>query len=337
MGFETGAGEFMQLGSYNAAQLRRSVYAWAGRTAANTPGLISGGLLSSTDMQLTAGVSGLVVNTSVGECLIGGTEATSQGGYHGFLSSQNSTTLATANASNPRIDLICATCGDAQYTLPSGGTSGALTIQGVTGTPTAGATLSNLSGAPALPASSLLLGYVLVPAAATGLSNANIANKAASVQSQIVVPGQLIGKQIYSPGTLATYSPASNTSLQALDQTNLTVSFAAPSSGAVTVRLIGTIFLPTNTGANYSWALFSHGTSTQMGYSYLACDMAGMSSVGTLGSCVTGDLEITGLTPGTVYQVDWAHGGNTSAVLRAANGTGVLSNSGPATMKIYAA
>lgn len=178
MGFETGAGEFMQAGSYSAAQLRRSVYAWAARTSANTPGLISGGLLSQADMQLSNAVSGLVVNTSVGECLIPGTEATSQGGYHAFLSSTNSTTLATANGSNPRIDLICATSADGQYTIPSGGSSGFVTIHAVTGTPTSGATLSNLSGAPALPGSSLLLGYVLIPAAATNLTSGDIANKA---------------------------------------------------------------------------------------------------------------------------------------------------------------
>lgn len=181
MGFETGAGEFMQAGSYSAAQLRRSVFAWAARTSANTPGLISGGLLSASDMQLSAASSGLVVYTSVGECLIPGTEATSQGGYHGFLSSQNSTTLATANPTNPRIDLLCATSADGQYTIPSGGTSGFVTIQAVTGTPTAGATLSNLSGVGTLPGSSLLLGYVLVPAGATSLTNADILNVALDV------------------------------------------------------------------------------------------------------------------------------------------------------------
>ena len=184
-GFETGAGEFMQSGSYSAPQLRRSVFGWAARATstvgsavANTPGAIAGGLFSTADMQLTAAASGLVVYTSTGECLIPGQEAANQGGYHAFLSSQNSTTLATANGTNPRIDIICATCGDSSYTLPSGGTSGQVTIQAVTGTPTAGATLTNLSGAPSLPLSSLLLGYVLVPASATNITNANIANKA---------------------------------------------------------------------------------------------------------------------------------------------------------------
>lgn len=178
MGFETGAGEFMQAGSYSAAQLRRSVFAWAARTSANIEGEIVGGLLSATDMQLSAAGSGLVVNTSTGACLIPGTEATSQGGYHAFLSSTNSTKLATADATNPRVDLLCATSADAQYTTPPGGTSGFVTIQAVTGIPTAGANLTNLSGAPSLPGSSLLLGYVLVPAGATSLSSGDIANKA---------------------------------------------------------------------------------------------------------------------------------------------------------------
>lgn len=178
MGFESGAGAFMQGGSYSAAQMRRAAFAWAARTSANQEGTIAGGLLSATDMQLSAAASGLVVNTSVGACIIGGSEASNQGGYHAFLSSTNSTTLATANATNPRVDIICATVGDPDYTLPSGATSGQVTIQAVTGTPTSGASLSNLSGVGTLPGSSLLLGYVLVPAAATSLTSGDIANKA---------------------------------------------------------------------------------------------------------------------------------------------------------------
>lgn len=170
--------------TYPAEQTRRAMFAWAARTAANSPGIIAGGLLSPTDMQLSAASSGLVVNISVGECLIGGTEGGVQGGYYARNASTSSVTLATANATNPRIDAVVGMVGDAGYTLPSGSTSGQVTLVGVTGTPTSGATLSNLSGAPAVPASSLLLGYVLVPAAATSLTSADIANVATVVWQQ---------------------------------------------------------------------------------------------------------------------------------------------------------
>lgn len=326
MGFETGAGEFMQLGSYNAAQLRRSVYMWAARTAANTPGLISGGLLSSTDMQLTAGVSGLVVNTSVGECLIGGSEATSQGGYHGFLSSQNSTTLATANASNPRIDLICATCGDASYSLPSGGTSGALTIQGVTGTPTAGATLSNLSGAPALPASSLLLGYVLVPAAATNLTSIDILNVAAVVQAGVYVPGMLLGKTINT--TSGNFGI--NTSALTAFGSPAQVTFVAPPSKAVTVQLSGTISVGSATGAGkqVQWAVFSGGS--QIGpYVYALGTSVASTATALVNSLQT--IDVTGLTAGSSYTFAWAGFATDSNLFMAINSTT------PGVMKVYAA
>lgn len=164
--------------TYPAEQTRRAMFAWAARTAANSPGIIAGGLLSPTDMQLSAAPSGLVVNISVGECLIGGTEGGVQGAYYARNASTSSVTLATANATNPRIDAVVGMVGDAGYTLPSGSTSGQVTLVGVTGTPTAGATLSNLNGAPAIPASSLLLGYVLVPAAALNLVSGDIANEA---------------------------------------------------------------------------------------------------------------------------------------------------------------
>jgi hypothetical protein len=48
----------------------------------------------------------------------------------------------------------------------------------LTGTPTTGATLSNLSGAPSPPTSSLALGYVLVPTSAVNIVSADILNVA---------------------------------------------------------------------------------------------------------------------------------------------------------------
>lgn len=173
-----------QAGSFGAEQTRRAVFAQWARTGANTPGILLGGLLSTADCQIAAPVSGMSVNVSSGEVIVGGTEGGTQGGYYGYVSSTTNLTISTANPSNPRIDTVCATVADAAYTIPTGGTSGAITLQVVTGTPTSGATLSNLNGKATLPGSSLLLGYVLVPASATNIISADIANVAAAAQLQ---------------------------------------------------------------------------------------------------------------------------------------------------------
>ena len=201
-----------QAGSFNAEQTRRAVFAAYARTAANNPGIVAGGLLSTADLQLSAPVSGMSVNVSAGECIIGGSEGGAQGGYYARGTSQTNLAIAASNPSNPRIDTVCATSADAQYTIPTGGTSGQWTLQVVTGTPTSGATLGNLNGAATLPLSSLLLGYVLVPANATNIITADIANVAGVVP--LNVPGREWSyTQITSPVNITDTSEGTATAL----------------------------------------------------------------------------------------------------------------------------
>lgn len=177
-----------QNGSYSAEQSRRAVFAAFAR-AANSPGILAGGLLSTTDMQLSAPGSGMSVNVSTGEAIVPGTEGGSQGGYYVRNVSQTNLVISTANATNPRIDTVCCTIADSGYTEPSGVSGDAAVLKVVTGTPTSGATLTNLSGKATLPASSLLLGYALVPAGATNIITADLANKSAVVGLQAGVIG----------------------------------------------------------------------------------------------------------------------------------------------------
>jgi hypothetical protein len=182
-----------QSGGYTAEQSRRAIFAAYARTAANSPGIIAGGLLSTADLQLTAPGSGMSVNVSTGECIIGGSEGGAQGGYYARGTSTTNLSIAAANATNPRIDTVCATISDAGYTEPTGGSGNQWTPQVVTGTATATASLANLLGAAALPLSSLLLGYVLVPATAVNIITADIANKATVVNPQIQGAPQIQG------------------------------------------------------------------------------------------------------------------------------------------------
>lgn len=76
-------------------------------------------------------------------------------------SADSGATLAAADGTNPRVDLVVAD-----------NTSGA--VSKVDGTATAGANLTNKTGAPAVPAGKTKLAYTLLAAGATAITNANI-------------------------------------------------------------------------------------------------------------------------------------------------------------------
>lgn len=156
--------------------------------------LSTGGVINAGDLLVSVG-SGLSVNVAVGQVLIPGTSSTTQGLYFGQNMSTTNLTLATANGTNPRIDMICATVQDSAYA----GANDLWELQAVTGTPTSGATLSNLSGAPALPVSSLLIAYVLVPANAVSLTSGDLLDE--RIRAQQNSP---IGQLFTSSGTYLT-------------------------------------------------------------------------------------------------------------------------------------
>jgi hypothetical protein len=83
-------------------------------------------------------------------------------------------TIATADATNPRIDQVILEIQDNVHDA-SGGNLARTRI--LTGTPTAGATLTNRNGAAALPGSALLLADVLVDAAVGSIVNAKIRDR----------------------------------------------------------------------------------------------------------------------------------------------------------------
>lgn len=175
--------------SYGAEITRRAIGSLLARGSG--VGTISGGLVNASDMQISAG-GGMSVNVSTGECWVPGSSGATQGGYYGRVSSSTNLPIAASNPTNPRIDSVSATVTDAAY----GQASDTFAVQVNTGTPTAGATLSNLSGAPTLPASSLLLGYVLVPAGSSSVSSGSLSNTAMQISLgsvHVVATGQVYG------------------------------------------------------------------------------------------------------------------------------------------------
>jgi hypothetical protein len=138
----------LEAGSHDADLLRQL---W-GDTY--TPGVMAADHLEVTEQATPA----LGVTVAAGRAIVAGDEASSQGVYSVSSDDDVDVALATADATNDRIDLIVARVLDSFY-------SGALDeweLQAVTGTPAA------TPSAPAAPSNSEILAAVLVPADAGG-------------------------------------------------------------------------------------------------------------------------------------------------------------------------
>jgi hypothetical protein len=150
----------------------------------STIGSFAGGIVATGDLQVSAVTGELKVSVAAGEAFVAQTQGSSGGAYYvrspGAVNSQTAeqVTVAAANATNPRVDLVVVRVKDSTY---SGSVNSAV-LETVTGTATAGATLANRTGAPAAPATSLVLAYVLVPAKATSVVSGNIENVAKVAQ-----------------------------------------------------------------------------------------------------------------------------------------------------------
>ena len=124
---------------------------------------------------------GLSVVVDSGWAAIVGTTQSNMGTYVTYNDASVVLSLNTANPTNPRIDLICATVNDAYYT----GALNNVVIQAIAGTP-AGSPV-----APALPANSITLATVAVGAGATSILNANITDTRVLVTTNIPEVGDI--------------------------------------------------------------------------------------------------------------------------------------------------
>lgn len=143
-----------------------------------TPGRVSGATPQNT-LQVTAPGGTWVLNIAKGCAHIQGTDDDAQGMYGIVQDAATTLTLGThAPVTNPRVDAIVVQYNDSYYT----GRSPADTFSFVqaVGTETVGANLTNLTGAPgksggpALPASCLVLAYILVLTTDTGVQSGNV-------------------------------------------------------------------------------------------------------------------------------------------------------------------
>lgn len=114
----------------------------------------------------------LEVWADLAPALVRGDAVTDQGLY--YVAPHSATVVldvATPDATDPRVDRVVLEVLDDEHDSSGSTTSRARIIAG---SPTAGATLDNRAGLPALPAGALALADVLVPAGATAVDNTNI-------------------------------------------------------------------------------------------------------------------------------------------------------------------
>lgn len=135
----------------------------------------AGGIVTPGDLAVTQQtVPNMSVQVGTGQIWVPGTSTASQGLYYAENKAAVTLAIAASNPSNPRLDQVICQVEDAAYA----GSSKLMQFAVVTGTPTSGASLSNLVGLGSVPASSLVIAYVLVPAGTTSIVTADIGNVA---------------------------------------------------------------------------------------------------------------------------------------------------------------
>jgi hypothetical protein len=137
----------------------------------------SNGIVQPGDFTVTqTGTPSMGVSVGVGRAWIEGTDAAhltgqaygKQGKYFVLNDAPYTVSIATADNTNPRIDVIYVAVQDAMYA----GANNQAVIAVATGTPVAGATYP--TNAPTLPNNSMAIAWVNVPANAASITNSNI-------------------------------------------------------------------------------------------------------------------------------------------------------------------
>jgi hypothetical protein len=246
---------WLQAGSYPAQYDRLTAQAlWA-----------TTGIIGSSSLAVTQNTPpGMSVRVASGWAAIVGTTTSNMGVYTIFNDAIDTLTITTANPTNPRIDLVCATVRDAFYS----GANNDVIFQVIAGTP-AGSPV-----APALPANSISLATVAVGAAVTQINTANITDTRVDVTtnlsgdiSSVTAGAGLTGGGSSGAVTLAasvaTNAQVGTTYTLALSDNGKLVTLANASPVAVTIPTNGSVALPV--GAVIMMAAYDAGAVTISG------------------------------------------------------------------------
>ena len=133
------------------------------------------GVVRSADLAVTA-TTGMNLSVAAGWAAILGTYQTNMGTYMAYNDGAATATITTADATYPRIDVVCITVSDAAYS----GSLNQVAINVVKGTAASSPTV------PSTPTNSIALAQVAVAAGATTISSGNITD--VRTRAQIVEP-----------------------------------------------------------------------------------------------------------------------------------------------------
>jgi hypothetical protein len=246
---------WLQAGSYPAQYDRLTAQAlWA-----------TTGIIGSSSLAVTANSpAGMSVRIASGWAAVVGTTTSNMGVYTIFNDATVVQTITTADPTNPRIDLVCATVRDAYYS----GANNDVIFQVIAGTP-AGSPV-----APSLPANSISLATVLVGAAVTQINSGNITDTRVDVTtnlsgdiSSVTAGAGLTGGGSSGAVTLAanvaTNAQVGTTYTLALSDNGKLVTLSNASSIAVTIPTNGSVALPV--GAVIMLAAYGAGSVTVSG------------------------------------------------------------------------
>lgn len=248
---------WLQAGSYPAQFDRLTAQAlWA-----------TTGTIGSSSLAVSANSPvGMSVRVASGWAAIVGTTTTNMGVYTIFNDAIDTLTITTANPTNPRIDLVCATVRDAFYS----GANNDVIFQVIAGTP-AGSPV-----APALPANSISLATVAVGAAVTQINTGDITDTRVAVTTNIPETGDIssvtAGAGLTGGGSsgavtlaasVATNAQTGTTYTLALSDNGKLVTLANGSPVAVTIPLNSSVALPV--GAVITMAAYGAGAVTISG------------------------------------------------------------------------
>ena len=201
----------------------------------------STGIIGSSSLQVTQNATpGMSVFIASGWAAILGNYQTNMGVYVAYNDATTTAAITTANATNPRIDLVCLTVSDAYYT----GSTNTVAVNVVAGTPAASPTV------PATPTNSIALAQIAVAANVTSIVNANITDVRALTTTNLPVVS-LTGTQTLTNKTLT--SPVENNPYITSPKEVTTVS-ATAATGTVNFDVLtqGVLYYTTNASANWT-------------------------------------------------------------------------------------
>lgn len=190
------------------------------------------GAVNPGDFKVTAAAGGgMKVDVASGVALVKGDSGVpalgiTQGLYVAVNDAAiaNAVTLTASSTANPRIDRIILRVTDSS---DLGSVSDTLALDYVTGTPTTGATLDNLSGAAAIPSDALHLADVLVPTNSTVVTGSNIRDRRKWARGAYGFTSYSGADITFTNTTAALITSAMNTRVE-LSGNPLEVDFVAP-------------------------------------------------------------------------------------------------------------